>query len=509
MAATSLRSLKESRSVAKLPKGIELVPKLDRDAARVLTADALAFIASLQRAISSERLRLIEARDNGDAPEFRRETVAIRRAEWKVAALPRELADQRTVVVAPPSRRELLGALNSGARLCVADFHDMASPVWDNLIDGHINLMDRWTSAMEHVDKTTGRRVSLSQKLATLMVRVRPLLADEPRLKIDGKAVASGLFDAGLYLIHNARTAIAKASGPWLWLPGIHTQAEARLWNDILLHAQSLLELPAGTIRVNLMLDSAAAAFAADEIAYELREHLAGLAIGAERYAKSLMELNAQQKPKSVLGNAPSALIGFIVGRAHRRGALALAPAIRESGPARELSELAVREGADGILLSIPELATAAAKVFNDDMPTPNQIYVTRDELKTKPEELLAGEEAFGGEDVFRQYAGASLLFLEAWLSGSAALIDAAEFERMRMLLWQWTRLGTKFEGAKAGEAMLEDALLAAMKQEKDSRGEENYRTGRFREAAALLRALALSKDWIADFMPLVMKKVE
>lgn len=504
--------------MAKASKGIDVVPRLDRDAARVLTAAALPFIAGLHRTAADHYREIITSRSErfeqfagGEAPGFRLETGAIRAGNWKIATPPRELSDQRTAVAVPPSRKELLSGLNSGARLCLADFHDASPPVWDLLIDGQINLMDRWTSAMEHVDQATGRRVSLSQKLAALMVRVRPLTQDEPRVKIDGKPISAGLFDAGLYLFHNARTALAKASGPWLCLPDIRSQAEARLWNDLLVHAQSLLGLAAGTIRVNVMIDSPPAAFEIDEIAYELREHLCGAAINGQRYEHSLMGVGGMHKPKPI-GGCPEQLLSYVVRALHRRGGLAIASAAHESEAPRAFAEYAVREGADGILLANPDQAGAAAKVFNDDMPTPNQIYVSRDDVHVESARLLLGANAALREESFRVQAGRSLRFLEGWLSGAARIMpmDAAVFEATRTQLWHAIKLGVKFDGGvKANEALLEDILLATMKQVKEERGEEAYRSGRFREASALLRVLVLSKDWIADFMPLAMRKLQ
>lgn len=501
--------------MAKAPKGIEVIPKISRDAARVLTADALRFVAELHRAIVQERAVLAsfrEARqaqfDKGSLPDFRPETSAIRNGGWKAAAIPRDLLDQRAGIVTAPSRRELLAALNSGAKLCLADFTDFTSPTWDNLVDGHINLMDRWTSAMEHVDAATKKRVSLSQRLATLMVRPRTLLQDEPRVKVDGKSVSAALFDAGLYLFHNATVSLAKASGPYLCLPGVTSQAEARLWNDILIHAQSLLGLPAGAIRVNVAIDDISAAFEMDEIAYELRDHIAGLAPGGLNYAFSYVRIFGAQKTRLLTSpdSLNDTLSGAVIRTAHCRGLLALAAMTR--GNAQSDAETAVRQGFDGLWASHHEQVAGVTKIFNDDMPTPNQIYVSREDADVSQKSLLAMTDGVKAEALFTQNIRVALLGLESWLNGRGTIAhdniieDTASIEFRRAQLWQWLRHGVKLDsGAKLSAAMFDACLVETLKQVKSS-------DGRFREAASLLKTLCLAKAFVPDFSMLAMRKL-
>ncbi len=502
--------------MAKAPKGIEVIPKISRDAARVLTADALRFVSELHRAFAPERTRLSHLRkarqayfDKGMLPDFRPETSAIRNGDWKVAALPRDLLDQRAGIVTAPSRKELLAALNSGAKLCLADFADFTSPTWGNLIGGQINLMDRWTSAMEHVDPATRKRVSLSQRLATLMVRPRAFFQDEPRVRMDGKPVAAALFDAGLYLFHNAKVSLAKASGPYLCLSGITSQAEARLWNDILLHAQSLLGLPAGAIRVSVLVDDISAAFEMDEIAYELRDHIAGLSPGGMNYAFSLIRSFATHKTRIITDAGPldETLSGAIIRTAHGRGIAAVAALARVNAKAD--AEHAVRQGFDGLWASHPDQVAGVVKIFNDDMPTPNQIYVTRDDAAVTQKALLATADGCKAEALFRANIHAALQGIEGWLGGRGTVMidggtgDAASIEFRRAQIWQWLHHGMKLDsGKKLSAAIFEGYLAEALKQ-------VNASDGRFKEAANLLKSLCLAKEFVPDFTTLAMRKLQ
>ena len=500
--------------MAKLPKGIELAPKISRDAARVLTPEAMHFVAELHRATNGERQRMIALRherqalfDKGELPDFRTETTAIRDGAWKVAPIPRDLADLRAAIVTCPSRKELLNALNSGAKLCLADFADFTSPIWDNLISGQINLMDRWTSAMEHTDPVTRKRVSLSQRLACLMVRPRALHLDEPRVKLDGKPLAAGLFDAGLYLFHNAKLALAKASGPYLCLPRVESQLEARMWNDILLHAQSLLALPAGTIRVHVQIDSVCAAFEIDEIAYELREHLAGLSLADSRYGFSFIRCFGLHKTRILAdaGVSTAALSGVLIRTAHRRGLLALASMTR--GDARSAAESAVREGFDGLWTSDPEQVQTVTKIFNEDMPTANQLYVTRGEVVAGTKDIVGIADGPRSEAVFQQNVRVALLGFEAWLGGRGTVMvdgiceDAASAEFRRAQIWQWLRHGVKLDTRKLTDAVFEEHLADVLKQMKSA-------DGRFKEAAQLLKSLVQAKHFEPEFTSLAMRKL-
>ena len=289
--------------MAKPSRGIDVLPKVGRATARVLSSDALNFVGELQRVSKpgrdlarQQRAERQQMFDKGGLPDFRPETTAIRAGSWKAAALPRDLADVRCGIVTAPARKDLLLALNSGARLCLADFADVLSPAWDSLIDAHLNLMDRWTSAMEHVDPAAAKRYALGQKPAVLIVRPRGWHLDEAHMKVDGRPVSGGLFDFGLYVFHNARTALAKGSGPYFYLPKMESHLEARLWNSVFVLAQSCLGLPLGTIKATVLIETLPAAFEMDEIICELRDHMAGLGCGRWDYVFSFIKTLANNR---------------------------------------------------------------------------------------------------------------------------------------------------------------------------------------------------------------------
>jgi malate synthase len=501
--------------MAKIPRGIEIIPKGNREAARVLSSDAMQFVAELHRGsrlardlLKSQRAERQQMFDKGGLPDFRPDTRSIRSGAWKAAPPPRDLTDLRCGIVTACSRRDLLMALNSGAKLCLADLADFTSPGWDTLTASHTNLMDRWTSAMEHVDKASGRRMSLSQRLAALMVQPRSLMADEPRVKCDGKPVAAGLFDAGLYLFHNARVALAKASGPYLQLPDVASQAEARLWNDILLHAQSLLDLPAGSIRVHVRIDTLSAAFEMHEIIHELREHISGISPGGLSYGFDVIRSLAAQKSRLMGdgGVADGALKDLLIHTAHQRGILALGPMARlEAKPA---AEQAVRCGFDGVWMAHPDHVPAALKVFNDDMPTANQIYVSRDDVRAGQTELLRSDVSIRTEAAIGQSITAALAALESWLSGDGPvdidgmIEDRASADFHRAHLWQGLRHGVKLDGARKFTTALFEQYLA------ESLTAMKSRNGRFKDAASLLKALVTAPELQPDLFAQAWKKL-
>ena len=500
--------------MAKALKGIEITAKIPREAARLLTPAALNFLAGLQR--------VYEARLPEEMPhlEQRHESRAIRGGAWRIAALPRELHDLRGVMVMPTHRKAVINGLNSGAKAAIADFADMTVPAWENLLAGQINLMDRWTSAMEHVDAATGKRTALGQRLASLAVRPRGLMLDEPRVRVDGKPISAGLFDAGLYLFHNARTALAKASAPYLSLPGIGTQAQARLWNDLIIRIQSDLGLPLGTVRVLVMIDSLPSAFEIDEIVFELREHAAALAYGGWRFAASVIAHSETFKGKALpdgdaLAGFHAAVSGLVINAAHRRGCLALGTLIAASDQARLLAGTAVRAGFDGVMVAHADMVPVAMAMFNDGMPTPNQIYVTRDDAKGGPAELLKPASGARSEAALRGNIRSSLLYFESWLCGRGTMVidgavaDAARAEFRWVQIWHWLQLSVRLDGGPRVTVELFEALLGEeVKVLKAEAGEEAYRTGRFKDAVALLKSLCLAGNLAPGFAVPAMRKL-
>src|SRR5215470_7974351 len=266
------------------PLGVQITGRLKPGYDRVLTPEALAFVVDLQRTFGAERKDVLERRaerqrrlDQGWKPDFLAETRAIRDGDWTVAPLPKDLLDRRVEITGPTDRKMVINALNSGANVFMADFEDANTPTWDNLIEGQINLMDAIAGTIGFDDPATGRHYALGDKIATLLVRPRGWHLPERHLVVDGEPVSGSLFDFGLFLFHNAKALLAKGSGPYFYLPKLESHVEARLWNDVFLHAQAKLGIASGSIKATVLIETIMAAFEMDEILYELREHSSGL----------------------------------------------------------------------------------------------------------------------------------------------------------------------------------------------------------------------------------------
>jgi malate synthase len=517
-------------TMSKLPKGVVFTEKLRSGEQRVLTAEAVAFVTQLARAFEGERQRLLALRrerqklfDKGVLPDFLPGTAAIRAGSWKVAAIPPDLQDRRVEITGPTDRKMVINALNSGARVFMTDFEDSNSPTWENMIQGQVNLMDRWTSAMDYVDPATGKRYALGQKPAVLMVRPRGLHLDEVHMKVDGKPVAGSLFDFGLYFFHNARTTLAKGAGPYFYLPKLESHLEARLWNGVFVLAQSLLGLPLGTIKATVLIETILAAFEMDEIIYELRDHMAGLNCGRWDYIFSFIKTFANNKAfvlpdRSQVVMSKSFLAAYselLIKTCHKRGCFAMGgmaaqipnrkdPVANEAALAkvRADKEREARNGHDGTWVAHPDLVPVAMKVFNDMMPTPNQLYVARDDVAVTQKDLLEVHEGTRTEEGFRENIRVGVQYIEAWLRGRGAvpiynlMEDAATAEISRSQIWQWLKFGAKLQnGVKVTRAVFDKWLAEEMKRVKDEVGEEAYAKGRFKDAIALFKTMSTAKS--------------
>ncbi len=517
--------------MAKLPTSVAIAAAIKPAYRRILTAEAIVFIAALHRAFEGERQRLLARRaerqaafDHGELPDFLAETAAIRAGTWKIAPIPADLQDRRVEITGPTDRKMVIGALNSGAKVFMADFEDSNSPTWDNMLQGQINLMDRWTSAMEHVDPTSGKRYALGQKPAVMMVRPRGWHLDEAHMKVDGKPVSGGLFDFGLYFFHNAKTALAKGSGPYFYLPKLESHLEARLWNSVFVLAQSRLGLPLGTIKATVLIETLPAAFEMDEIIYELREHMTGLNCGRWDYIFSFIKTFATNKnyvlpDRSQLVMSKAFLAAYsalLVKTCHRRGCFAMGGMAaqipnRKNPEANEVAlakvkadkEREARNGHDGTWVAHPDLVPVAMKVFNDMMPTPNQLYVARDDVNLGQKELLHIHDGSRTEEGFRENIRVCVQYLESWLRGRGAvpiynlMEDAATAEISRAQIWQWLNFGVKLEnGTKVTRAFFDKCLAEEMKRVKEEVGTAAFTQGRFKEAIAIFKSMSTSKKF-------------
>ena len=440
----------------------------------VLGEAALGFLAELHRRFNDRRLKLLALRaerqirlDAGEAPDFLSETRAVREADWKVGPIPPDLRDRRVEITGPVDRKMIINALNSGAKAFMADFEDATSPTWRNLIEGQINLKDRWDGRLDFTDAVSGKRYALNERVATLIVRPRGWHLPEAHVVVDGAPMSGSLFDFGLYLFHNARSALAAGSGPYFYLPKIESHLEARLWNEVFVFAQERLALPNGTIKATVLIETLPAAFEMDEILYELREHMAGLNCGRWDYIFSFIK-RLKTHPDALTPDRSAMVMGQAFLRAyslkliqtcHRRGAFAMGgmaaqipvkgdPAANEVAFARVRAdkEREAADGHDGTWVAHPDLVPVAMEVFDRLMPGANQLQRLREDVAITRQDMLAVHSGDRTEDGLRQNIRVGVQYIEAWLRGHGAvplynlMEDAATAEISRTQIWQWLR---------------------------------------------------------------------
>jgi malate synthase len=455
---------------------------------RVLSREALDFVARLHRELNPVREELLRRRrerqaelDAGALPDFLQETRPVREAEWQVAPTPADLRDRRVEITGPVERKMMINALNSGARVFMADFEDACSPTWDNVVAGQRNLIDavRGTISLETPEKT----YRLNEETATLVVRPRGWHLTERHVLVDGESVSASLFDFGLAFFHNAEALLERGSGPYYYLPKLESHLEARLWNDAFRLAQDELGLPQGTIRATVLIETILAAFEAEEILYELRDHSAGLNAGRWDYIFSVIK-KFRSRPEFVLPDRAQvamtvpfmrAYTELLVRTCHRRGAHAIGgmaafipsrrdPVLNESALAK-VREDKVREagdGFDGTWVAHPDLVPVATEVFDSALGTrEHQVDRLREDVDVSAGDLLSVPDTPGEvtDEGVRVDVGVGTRYLAAWLGGVGAaaidnlMEDTATAEISRSQIWQWVRHG------RVGRAQVEREL--------------------------------------------------
>jgi malate synthase len=387
-----------------LPDGVTIHADVAPDFAEILTPEALAFVAELERNFGRRRRELLAARAErqqrikaGEMPDFLPETAEIRQNDWTVAPIPHDLQDRRVEITGPVDRKMVINALNSGANVFMADFEDSHSPTWSGTIEGQINLRDAvvGTITYEHpVKKTTYR---LNDEVAVLLVRPRGWHLEEKHVEIDGRFISASLFDFGLYFFHNVQALLDKGSGPYFYLPKLENHREARLWNDVFVLAQDLLGIPQGTIRATVLIENILAAFEMDEILWELRHHSAGLNCGRWDYIFSAIRTFRHDPafvfPRPGPGNDDAPHDAFLLpadhqdlpparhprhgghGRPNSRSRMTGAANEQALAKVRADKEREAQDGHDGTWVAHPGLVHIAREEFDKYMPTPNQIH--------------------------------------------------------------------------------------------------------------------------------------
>ena len=498
---------------------------------RVLTTEAIAFVADLARRFEGERQARLAARvartkvfAKDGLPDFLPETRSIREGDWKVAPIPADLQDRRVEITGPTDRKMVINALNSGAKVFMTDFEDSNSPTFDNMVQGQVNLMDRWARTIDFTDEKSGKKYRLTDKPAVLIVRPRGWHLNEAHMLVDGKPVSGGLFDFGLYVFHNAKAAIANGSGPYFYLPKMESHLEARLWNSVFIHAQSRLGLPLGTIKATVLIETLPAAFEMDEIIYELRDHMAGLNCGRWDYIFSFIKTLATKKDyvlpdrsQVVMSKAfLAAYSALLIKTCHKRGCFAMGGMAAQIPNRKDEAANAVafakvkadkereaRNGHDGTWVAHPDLVPVAMGVFNELMPTPNQLYVTRDDVKVGQKDLLEIHQGSKTEEGFRENIRVGVQYIEAWLGGRGAvpiynlMEDAATAEISRSQIWQWLKFGAKLEnGKKVTRKFFDQCLKEEMLRVRNEVGVATYAQGNFKTAIQLFKAMSTSKNF-------------
>jgi malate synthase len=511
-------------SQVSLPSGVELKAPSTPSQALVLTPEALAFVVDLARTFGpriKERLVARTARkarlEAGEAFDFLRETAHVRQGDWTCAKLPEDLLDRRVEITGPVDRKMVVNALNSGAKVFMADFEDATCPTWENQIEGQKNLFDavRRTIALE----AKGKQYKLGEKTATLLVRPRGFHLYEKHLFVDGEACPGSLFDFGLYFFHNAKELLARGTGPYFYLPKLESHLEARVWNDVFVHAQKTLGVPSGSIKATVLVETLPAAFEMDEILYELREHSAGLNCGRWDYIFSFIKKRAHD-PLALLPDRAQVTMdkGFLraysellIKTCHKRGVHAMGgmaaqipikgddaknQAALDKVRADKLRE--VKNGHDGTWVAHPALVPVALAVFDEHMPGKNQLDKPREDVHVAAADLLGIPEGTRTEAGLRHNVRVGVQYVEAWLGGQGCvplydlMEDAATAEISRAQVWQEIRHEAKLDdGSVVTRSRLATILDEELLRIRAEVGAERFDQGKFGEARALFEKLS------------------
>jgi malate synthase len=500
----------------------------------VLTPSAINFIVALDREFGARRVQLLERRRRRQVArtsslDFLPSTLHIREDEsWRVAPIAPGLEDRRVEITGPPERKMTINALNSGAKVWMADFEDALSPTWQNVVEGQRWLREALDGTLSYT-APDGRHYEIGTDLPTIMVRPRGWHLPEAHLRIGGRAVSASLFDFGLYFFHNAQRQIDRGSGPYFYLPKLESHLEARLWNDVFVFAQELLGIPRGTIRATVLIETIPAAFEMDEILYELREHSAGLNAGRWDYLFSMIKNRPDvvlPERSQVTMTAPfmRAYTELLVKTCHRRGAhaiggmAAVVPSREPVAAKRALNQVRqdkrreVGDGFDGSWVAHPGLVETCREVFDQWLGTePHQIVRRRDDVRVTAAQLL-DVKAIGvqvSEVALRTNASVALRYIAAWLGGRGAVAlnglmeDAATAEICRAQLWQWIAMSTPTDyGVPVNAALVTRMLREEMDVLSETGALDEDAARRFGQARTLLTVL-LTERTCPEFLTL------
>jgi len=518
--------------------GIQVVGKLSPGYETILTPEALSFIEQLEEKFGKRRKELLKQRqirqkeiDQGKLPDFLPETAHIRNGSWTIRPLPKDLQDRRVEITGPTDRKMIINALNSGAKVFMADCEDATAPTWKNMIEGQINLRDAVRRTISF-HNSAGKEYKLKEQTAVLLVRPRGFHLEEKNIFLDGQPISGSLLDFGLYFFHNAKQLIERGTGPYFYLPKLESHHEARLWNDVFVFAQDYLNIPQGTIKATVLIETIMAAFEMDEILYELRDHSAGLNCGRWDYIFSYLKKLRNQDDVILPDRSQVTMtVPFMrsyslltIQTCHKRKAPAIggmAAQIPVSGnpkaneeafsKVRADKEREARDGHDGTWVAHPGLVPVAMEVFNREMPEANQINSSKQQsIKVNARQLLDVPKGTITESGVRMNINVGIQYIASWLCGRGAaplhhlMEDAATAEISRAQVWQWIRhpKGVLDDGRKVTPEMYERLKAEELTKIKQEIGAEAYQNGRFNEAVQLFDRLILNDEFV-DFLTL------
>ncbi|HLG64761.1 MAG TPA: malate synthase A [Ktedonosporobacter sp.] len=518
-------------------EGIEIKAPITPEFAQILTPEAMSFVAKLARSFETRRQELLQKRvqrqaeiDAGKLPDFLPETAHIRRQDWTIAPIPADLQDRRVEITGPVDRKMVINALNSGAKVFMADFEDAHSPTWEATVEGQINVRDAIKRTITFTSPE-GKAYRLNEQTAVLLVRPRGWHLNEKHVLIDGKPVSGGIFDFALFFFHNVKQLLANGTGPYFYLPKLESHLEARLWNDIFVMAQNELGIPQGTIKATVLIETILATFEMDEILYELREHSAGLNCGRWDYIFSAIK-KFRNLPEFIFPDRAQVTMTthfmrsytqLTVKTCHRRnapaiGGMAAQIPIKNDPKANEEALSRVRadkrreatDGHDGTWVAHPGLVPIAMEEFDAVMKTPNQIDKKREDVHATAADLLQVPEGTITEAGLRNNISVGVQYLESWLRGTGCvpifnlMEDAATVEIARAQIWQWIHhpKGILDDGRKVTVELFRQLMGEELEKIKAGIGEQAFAARKFATASKILDEIVTS-DQFVEFLTL------
>ena len=505
---------------------------------QVFTPDATDFIANLVYEFRDERNELLDARkvrqadfESGLRPDFPEETKSIREDNWQVSPPPEEIADRRVEITGPTERKMMINALNSGARVFMADCEDSSTPTWENVLEGQINIRDAFRR--ELALETGEKKYRLNEEIATLFIRPRGWHLSEKNVVIDGLAAPASLIDFGLVIFHNAQSVIQKGNGPYFYLPKLESYKEARLWNKVFCYAQETLGIPHGSIRATVLIETILAAFEMDEILYELKDHSAGLNAGRWDYIFSVAK-KFSSDPAFVLPDRSDvtmtvpfmrAYTELMVATCHKRGAHAIGgmsafipnrrdPEVTEEALEKVAADKSreATDGCDGTWVAHPDLVEIAIEEFNKVLQNrPNQIDRLREDVSVSAQDLLSIDQTGGAITLegLRINVEIGLRYIASWLAGTGAaainnlMEDAATAEISRAQVWQWVHHEKDLDNGQTVTAdLVKDIIQQEIAAIEEDMGTDLFNTFPFDQARKVFEEVALADEFV-DFLTL------